>query len=190
MSRLITWLGDDFTGSAAVLEVLSFAGIDAVLFSGLPSEAMRNRFSNAQAIGIATTARAQTPEWMRGHLPALVQFLDQLKGELETLGDELTRQNVSALKNLQQRVKDLKKFELALEGHGFDEEIQGYKQEVVESLIETMHQAQQQFDTQVKKGCWDELQQPHKFLQKAVDILRTSGWIGKEQYVYMHEVHA
>lgn len=82
MSRLITWLGDDFTGSAAVLEVLSFAGIDAVLFSGVPSEAMRNRFSNAQAIGIATTARAQTPEWMRGHLPALVQFLDQLKAPI------------------------------------------------------------------------------------------------------------
>lgn len=36
---LVAWLGDDFTGSAAVMEVLHFAGIPSVLFTDAPSPA-------------------------------------------------------------------------------------------------------------------------------------------------------
>ncbi len=78
MTKMLTWFGDDFTGSAAVLEVLAFAGLDAVLFSGIPSPTMANRFASAQAVGIASTARAQTPDWMRENLIAPFQFLNNL----------------------------------------------------------------------------------------------------------------
>lgn len=75
MTKLIAWYGDDFTGSAAVLEVLAFAGIDAVLFADIPDAALLDRFASAQAIGIASTARAHSPDWMRRHLPAPLAFL-------------------------------------------------------------------------------------------------------------------
>lgn len=78
MKPFITWLGDDFTGSAAVMEVLAFAGVDAVLFSGIPSAELRARFSDANAIGIASTARAHGPDWMTSHLPELFAYLSGL----------------------------------------------------------------------------------------------------------------
>ncbi len=67
---LVAWLGDDFTGSAAVMEVLEFAGLSSVLFLDIPTAAQRARFAHARAIGIATTARSHGPEWMQTHLPA------------------------------------------------------------------------------------------------------------------------
>ncbi|CUH74930.1 four-carbon acid sugar kinase family protein [Tropicibacter naphthalenivorans] len=78
MAPLITWFGDDFTGSAAAMEVLAFAGIETVLFSDVPSEALMARFSGAQAVGIASTARTHGPDWMRAHLPAPLGFLHGL----------------------------------------------------------------------------------------------------------------
>ena len=78
MPPLLTWLGDDFTGSAAVMEVLAFAGLDAVLFSGIPSAELQARFANAQAVGIATTARAYDPGWMAANLPEPLTYLHRL----------------------------------------------------------------------------------------------------------------
>lgn len=78
----VTWLGDDFTGSAAVMEVLQFAGIPSVLFTGHPSPEMLGRFHEARGIGIATTARAQGPDWMAAHLPGLFAALDALNPDL------------------------------------------------------------------------------------------------------------
>ncbi|MEN8837437.1 MAG: four-carbon acid sugar kinase family protein, partial [Celeribacter marinus] len=75
---LITWFGDDFTGSAAVMEVLAFAGIDAVLFSDTPSPALMARFWSARAIGIASTARTHGPDWMDANLPAPLGYLNAL----------------------------------------------------------------------------------------------------------------
>lgn len=75
---LITWFGDDFTGSAAVMEVLAFAGIDAVLFSDTPSPALMARFRSARAIGIASTARTHGPDWMDANLPAPLGYLNAL----------------------------------------------------------------------------------------------------------------
>jgi ribulose 1,5-bisphosphate carboxylase large subunit-like protein/uncharacterized protein YgbK (DUF1537 family) len=77
-SPVIAWYGDDFTGSAAVMEVLTFAGLEAVLFLDLPSEAERARFPKARAIGVAGDARTRSPDWMRAHLPPVFEGLGRL----------------------------------------------------------------------------------------------------------------
>lgn len=75
MAPLISWFGDDFTGAAAVMEVLAFAGIDTVLFADTPSDQVRARFADCSAIGVASTARAEGPDWMTSHLPDAFRFL-------------------------------------------------------------------------------------------------------------------
>ncbi|MBX2883680.1 MAG: hypothetical protein KTR32_27255 [Granulosicoccus sp.] len=72
---LLTWFGDDFTGSAAVMEVLAFAGVPTVLFTDIPSDTLRARFADSRAIGIASTARSKNPEWMQSNLPRYLQWL-------------------------------------------------------------------------------------------------------------------
>lgn len=72
---LVAWYGDDFTGSAAVMEVLTFAGLPSVLFFDIPTAAQLARFKGARGIGIASTARAHGPEWMDANLPAAFRFL-------------------------------------------------------------------------------------------------------------------
>lgn len=74
----VTWLGDDFTGSAAVMEVLQFAGLPSVLFTDIPSGEVAMRFAGYRGIGIATTARSHAPAWMAQHLPPLFGWLDGL----------------------------------------------------------------------------------------------------------------
>lgn len=71
----VTWLGDDFTGSAAVMEVLQFAGLDSVLFTDIPGPDLAARFAGRRGIGLATTARSHDPEWMARELPALFRWL-------------------------------------------------------------------------------------------------------------------
>lgn len=78
----IAWLGDDFTGSAAVMEVLQFAGLPSVLFTDVPSPALLRRFSGMRGIGIATTARAQDAAGLGKTLPVLFHVLDALKPAL------------------------------------------------------------------------------------------------------------
>jgi uncharacterized protein YgbK (DUF1537 family) len=73
MSRLLlTFYGDDFTGSTDALEQLSIAGVPAMLFIDPPSPAQLKRFPRLQAVGIAGTTRSMTPEKMAAALrPAL-----------------------------------------------------------------------------------------------------------------------
>ncbi len=66
---LIAWYGDDFTGAAAVMEVLAFAGLPAMLFLDVPTADQLARYPELRAIGVASTARAQSPAWMDDHLP-------------------------------------------------------------------------------------------------------------------------
>ncbi len=75
---LVTWLGDDFTGSAAVMEVLAFAGLRSVLFTDIPDPALAERFAGAAGIGIATTARSHAPDWMAANLPGPLRWLNGL----------------------------------------------------------------------------------------------------------------
>ena len=76
--RLLSWYGDDFTGSAAVMEVLSFGGLPSVLFLAPPTETQLARFPQARAVGIAGTARSRSPAWMDAHLPEIFAALAAL----------------------------------------------------------------------------------------------------------------
>lgn len=73
---VLAWLGDDFTGAAAVMEVLAFAGLPVTLFLTPPDAARLAQFPNLKGIGIASMARTQSPEWMEARLPALYGALD------------------------------------------------------------------------------------------------------------------
>ncbi|MEY4983068.1 MAG: hypothetical protein RIR62_1334 [Pseudomonadota bacterium] len=78
----IAWLGDDFTGSAAVMEVLAFAGLPSVLFTDIPDAAFAARFGGMAGIGLATTARSHGPDWMARELPPLLRWLEGLGPDL------------------------------------------------------------------------------------------------------------
>ena len=76
---LLAFYGDDFTGSSAVMEVMTFAGLPAVMFVEIPTPEQLVRFSGYRAIGVASIARAQPPNWMDVHLPAAFEALAELK---------------------------------------------------------------------------------------------------------------
>lgn len=67
---LLAWYGDDFTGAAAVMEVLAFAGLPSMLFLDTPTREQLARAPDLRAIGVASTARAQSPDWMDRELPS------------------------------------------------------------------------------------------------------------------------
>jgi 3-oxoisoapionate kinase len=75
VSPLYAFVGDDFTGSTDVLEQLAEGGVPAVLFLRTPDAALRARFPEARAIGIASDARSRPPEWMDAELPAMFAAL-------------------------------------------------------------------------------------------------------------------
>lgn len=79
MSPLISYYGDDFTGSTDVMEALATHGVDTVLFTRIPTEAEFEPFAAYKAIGLAGISRSQTPDWMDEHLPALYIWLKSLK---------------------------------------------------------------------------------------------------------------
>ncbi len=72
---LVTWYGDDFTGAAAVMEVMTFSGLPAVLFFDVPTSDQFARFVNYRAIGIAGIARSKSPDWMNDRLPPIFRAL-------------------------------------------------------------------------------------------------------------------
>jgi uncharacterized protein YgbK (DUF1537 family) len=76
---LVAFYGDDFTGSSAVMEVMTFAGLPAVMFVETPTPEQLERFRSYRAIGIAGVARAQPPSWMDAHLPSAFRALAELK---------------------------------------------------------------------------------------------------------------
>lgn len=78
----MAWYGDDFTGSAAVMEEFAFAGIQSVLFLNVPNDEQMARFANAQTIGLAGTSRAHGPIWMEQNLPKAFDFLKGLNASL------------------------------------------------------------------------------------------------------------
>lgn len=75
LKPLLTYYGDDFTGSTDVMEALAARGVATVLFLGVPDAATAARFANYQAFGIAGTSRSETPAWMAQHLPAAFEWL-------------------------------------------------------------------------------------------------------------------
>ncbi len=79
---LLSWYGDDFTGSAAVMETLTFGGVPSVLFLDQPDETQIARFPQARAIGIAGIARTMTPAAMETDLPPVFAALATLRTPL------------------------------------------------------------------------------------------------------------
>ena len=78
----LAWYGDDFTGSTDVMEVLTWAGLPAVLFFGPPDDAQLARFPDARAVGIAGESRGCSPAWMDEQLPPIYGRLRQLGAPL------------------------------------------------------------------------------------------------------------
>ncbi|MEM0949014.1 MAG: four-carbon acid sugar kinase family protein [Pseudomonadota bacterium] len=76
---LIAWYGDDYTGAAAVMEVLTFSGLPSVLFLDIPTPEQLAQFAGYRGIGIAGSARSRGPDWMEEHLPPVFDFLAGLE---------------------------------------------------------------------------------------------------------------
>ncbi|MBB4568837.1 four-carbon acid sugar kinase family protein [Rhizobium leucaenae] len=79
---LISYYGDDFTGSTDVMEALASNGVPTALFLGIPDAVLLERFSQCRAIGIAGTSRSETPEWMQQHLVPALRWLKGLKAQI------------------------------------------------------------------------------------------------------------
>ena len=76
---LLAFYGDDFTGSTDAMEVMAFSGIKTVLFTKTPSSDDLAAFRDYQAVGIAGTARARSPDWMDDNLPSAFRALASLR---------------------------------------------------------------------------------------------------------------
>lgn len=74
----ICFYGDDFTGSTDALEQLTLAGLKTALFIEPPTRVQLVHFKNLQAVGVAGTSRAMTPETMERELPGVFQQLKRL----------------------------------------------------------------------------------------------------------------
>jgi 3-oxoisoapionate kinase len=79
---IVSFYGDDFTGSTSVMEVLTFAGLPTVLFLDPPTVEQLAGFAGYRGIGIAGVARSQTPDWMAAHLPQIFETLAWLKAPI------------------------------------------------------------------------------------------------------------
>lgn len=79
---LLSYYGDDFTGSTDVMEALASNGADTVLFLKVPDASMLSRFAGARAVGLAGTSRSETPDWMDVHLNEAFGWLKTLDAEI------------------------------------------------------------------------------------------------------------
>ncbi|MCP8894815.1 four-carbon acid sugar kinase family protein [Shinella daejeonensis] len=79
---LISYYGDDFTGSTDVMEALASNGVETVLFLKVPEGDLLSRFAAARAFGLAGTSRSETPEWMDVHLAQAFGWLKTLDAAL------------------------------------------------------------------------------------------------------------
>jgi 3-oxoisoapionate kinase len=78
MTRLLSYYGDDFTGSTDVMEALTSHGVPTVLFTRVPSAAEFAPYADHAAVGLAGSSRSQTPAWMDTHLPDAFRWLKSL----------------------------------------------------------------------------------------------------------------
>jgi len=77
---LLAFYGDDFTGSSAAMETFTWAGLETVLFLGVPTPERLAAFTGGyRGIGIAGIARSRGPAWMDAHLPPIFRLLKSLR---------------------------------------------------------------------------------------------------------------
>ena len=80
MSKLLlTFYGDDFTGSTDALEQLTLAGIRTALFIQPPTPTQLKKFPGLQAIGVAGKTRSLAPAAMKRELNPALLALKKLK---------------------------------------------------------------------------------------------------------------
>lgn len=79
---LLTFYGDDFTGSTDVLESLALNGVETVLFFEPPDPGDLESFEGVQAIGVAGRSRTMSPAEMDDHLPPVLESLAKFDPEL------------------------------------------------------------------------------------------------------------
>lgn len=79
---LLTFYGDDFTGSSAAMEVTAFAGLPSVLFLDTPTPERLAHFAGYRVIGVAGISRSQNPAWMDRHLPPVFRTLRELNAPI------------------------------------------------------------------------------------------------------------
>ncbi len=76
---MLSFYGDDITGSTDSMEALVLAGVPTVLFLEPPTEELvREKFPHIQAVGLAGMSRTMTPEEMSAALPEAFTRLKQL----------------------------------------------------------------------------------------------------------------
>ncbi|MBZ9771705.1 four-carbon acid sugar kinase family protein [Mesorhizobium sp. CO1-1-8] len=79
---LLSYYGDDLTGSTDVMEALELGGVSTVLFMRQPDAALLSRFGHCRAIGLAGTSRSEAPQWMDTHLRDAFAWLKTLNAAI------------------------------------------------------------------------------------------------------------
>lgn len=82
MSLLLTFFGDDNTGSTDSMEALAKGGVNTVLFLSPPAPAELSRFPGVQAVGVAGMTRAMPPDEMEEVLTPSFKALKALGAPL------------------------------------------------------------------------------------------------------------
>ncbi|MBZ9853099.1 four-carbon acid sugar kinase family protein [Mesorhizobium sp. CA13] len=76
---LLSYYGDDLTGSTDVMEALELGGVPTVLFMRPPDQRLLARFADCRAVGLAGTSRSETPQWMEENLAPAFEWLKGLE---------------------------------------------------------------------------------------------------------------
>ncbi|RAZ90960.1 four-carbon acid sugar kinase family protein [Mesorhizobium hawassense] len=79
---LLSYYGDDLTGSTDVMEALELGGVPTVLFMRKPDDGLMARFAHCRAVGLAGTSRSESPQWMDTHLTEAFAWLKLLQAEI------------------------------------------------------------------------------------------------------------
>lgn len=80
---LLTYYGDDFTGSTDVMESLVLGGVPTVLFLEPPTrEFIESYFPQVRAVGVAGVSRSMSPAQMDAELPKQFEALKSLNAPL------------------------------------------------------------------------------------------------------------
>ena len=79
---LLSYYGDDLTGSTDAMEALASNGIPTVLFMRPASAAELARFGHCRAVGLAGTSRSESPVWMDENLTPALAWLKSLDAAL------------------------------------------------------------------------------------------------------------
>ncbi len=79
---LLTYYGDDFSGSTDVMEALTIEGVPTVLFLAPPAPEDLAQFPDCRAAGVAGISRSQSPSWMSENLAPIFQAMRRLGAPL------------------------------------------------------------------------------------------------------------